>query len=153
MTDCFSCHRKLHKNKGLKCEICLTKFHFKCCTSYDKSYFISTSNWYCNNCNVLPFANLTDAELADQFDNLRSHSNKTKCFSCNKKIKKNVRYKNCFQCHNPFHICCSTKGTQNWTCSTCTISELPFSSIGNDEFSLNLLDLNKILLKALPALA
>ena len=81
-------------------------------------------------------------ELVDQFENLRSPSNKTKCSGCNKKIKKNVRFKECHLCTNPFHIQCSNKGTRDWTCSKCYLSELPFHHLKNDDFTLNFLNLS-----------
>ena len=126
----------------MRCDLCSSKFHYKCCSANDKATLKSTNQWYCNNCNIFPFAQLTNNDLADLFDNLRSLNNKTKCFGCNKKIKKNVRFKECLLCTNPFHIQCSTKGTNDWTCPKCSLSELPFHHLNNDDFTLNFLNLS-----------
>ena len=66
-----------------------------------------------------------------------------KCSGFNSKIRKNIRYKNCTQCANPFHIKCSIKTTSTWTCSKCLFSELPFHKSTNEDLFSILSGLNK----------
>ena len=61
-----------------------------------------------------------------------------KCSACQNKIKKNVRYKNCYQCEKPFEIKCSTKSLSAWMCLKCLYSHLPFNNISNDDMHLSL---------------
>jgi len=65
-----------------------------------------------------------------------------KCFGCNGKIRKNIRYKNCSQCEDTFHIKCSTKKTSIWNCSKCLFSQLPFHSSTNEDLYAFLSGLN-----------
>ena len=61
-----------------------------------------------------------------------------KCSACQNKIKKNVRYKNCYQCEKPFEIKCSTKSLSAWMCLKCSFSHLPFNDISNNVLHLSL---------------
>ena len=140
--NCNSCSKKLYKTSQLKCDCCSNKFHFNCFSQNDKSVSKSPLVWLCTHCNVFPFFSLTNLEMQDLYFNPRSHNNKMKCFGCNGKIKRNTRYKNCLQCQDPHHIKCSTKSTNNWTCSKCILSELPFYKTTNDDFLSNLLGLD-----------
>ena len=141
--NCNSCNKKLYKDIALKCDLCLSKFHHKCCTPADIAYSKSNLPWYCIACNPFPFAELTNYELIDQFNNPRAKNNKIKCTCCKRKITKDTRYKSCTQCKNPYHIRCSTKDIGPWTCSYCILSELPLHKLTNEDFDLNLLGLNK----------
>ena len=141
--NCTLCHKKLYRNISLKCNLCPSKFHLKCCTPTDRTYSKSNLPWYCIECNPFPFAQLSNVELNDQFNNSRAENNKTKCSGCKKKIIRNTRFKQCKQCRSPYHIGCSTKDIGEWTCSYCILSELPLHKLTNEDFDLNLIGLNK----------
>ena len=132
--ECNYCFKRLYKTSKLKCDCCSLNFHFSCFTQNDKSIFNSSLAWLCSNCNIFPYATLTNLEMQDLFLNPRSLNNKMKCYDCNKKIKRNMRFKNCSKCNGPFHIKCSTKSTKVWLCSKCNFSELPFHKISNEDF-------------------
>ena len=135
--NCSKCTKKLYKNVGIECSLCMSKFHKKCCTHQDINIHKSTLAWYCSACNTFPFTQLSNHELIDLTNNPTAQNNKMKCFCCNKKIRKNFRYKNCISCKNPFHIKCSTKSVCNWMCSKCLFSDLPFSQITNNDLMLS----------------
>ena len=152
--ECNSCFKRLYKTSKLKCDCCSLNFHFSCFTQNDKSIFKSNLVWLCPNCDVFPFACLTNLEMQDLFLNPRSLNNKMKCSDCNGKIKRNMRYKNCFKCKGPFHIKCSTKSTNVWSCSKCNFAELPFHKISNEDlvsFSSGFDDATTQLLKNIPS--
>ena len=102
--NCTLCHKKLYRNISLKCNLCSSKFHLKCCTPTDRTYSKSNLPWYCIECNPFPFAQLSNVELNDQFNNSRAENNKIKCSGCKKKIIRNTRFKQCKQCRSPYHI-------------------------------------------------
>ena len=131
--ECKICCKKLYKNSKLKCDCCSLRFHLGCVPKNDINIFNSPLLWFCPFCNVFPFSPLSNIELQDVYLNPRSLSNKMKCFGCNGKIKKNIRYKNCSQCENSFHIKCSTKKTSIWNCSNCLFSQLPFHTSTNED--------------------
>ena len=135
---CSICPRSLHKNKALECEICHSKFHFKCCSVNDKKIHLSSLPWYCSSCNIFPFQQLNNAEIVTLFSDPIATNNKLRCFACQKKIKKNVRYKKCCQCENPFEIKCSTKSSSIWMCLKCSFSHLSFCNLSNNEMHLSL---------------
>ena len=135
--NCSKCYRKLYRNIGIDCSLCSAKFHKKCCTQQDINTFKSTLLWYCTTCNTFPFSQLSNIEILDLTNNPRALDNRIKCYYCNKKIRKNTRYKNCVSCKNPHHIKCSTKTLCDWMCSKCLLNDLPFSQITNEDLMLS----------------
>ena len=69
---------------------------------------------------------------------------KCKCGSCKKRLKLNMPAAHCTNCLNYYHLKCEVLCKKDfplsltWYCSACTLKELPFSNIGDDNMSLTM---------------
>ena len=142
MQACRVCSKKVYKKGFLECSCCFSKFHTKCCSNIDKNVYKSKSlNWLCSSCNIFPFIEIKNTEIFDLFDGSISQNDKLKCHSCHSKIKRNIHYKICNECKNPYHIKCSTKFDRDWFCPNCLFSELPFYNVSKEDLAANFLGL------------
>jgi len=107
------------------------------------------SEWMCNTCNIdiIPFSTLANSELFDIFtENVQNRQpkpcKKSKCGSCNKKMKNNVSFVHCSFCQKFYHIICSRTKKANfplprdWRCDKCTLTLLPGFSLSDDNLLL-----------------
>ena len=88
-----------------------------------------------------PFQGINDTSFKELFGECAYASRIAKCFSCKKRIKKDMPVARCTECNQCFHLKCG-KITNNpsisldWICSVCTLSALPFFSISNESMKL-----------------
>ena len=97
---------------------------------------------------TFPFCNLEKSELLELFITEIQYqtpkpTSKTRCGSCSKKVNKNV-FIYCSSCKRFYHLYhFSLKQTdfplsKDWSCNSCSLDELPFSSIADDNLLLTL---------------
>ena len=79
-----------------------------------------------------------------------------KCGHCNRYIPPHIRIISCFVCSRFYHAKCSNlsiyayQQQQNntyWTCNTCTLKDLPFSKLDNDNFKQTIAALDSTTIK------
>ena len=95
------------------------------------------------------FSNIETNDLIDTFSIVIQNDQpkpgkKTKCNHCSRKVKQNVSVVYCRICSQFYHLKCSNINKDNfplpdtWHCNSCSINDLPFSNISNDNLILNL---------------
>jgi hypothetical protein len=152
MSNCGTCTQAVANNvQNLQCSICKQYFHKKIACSFIKqnelrSVLSKISEWICHQCmlDTFPFCNLEKNELLELFIpeiqyQAPKPTKKSKCGSCSKKVNKNI-FIHCLSCkkiYQLYHF--SLKKTdlplpKDWLCNSCSINELPFSSIADDNF-------------------
>ena len=139
--SCGLCTRKVARN--IKCDCCKRFFHVKCANINTKEFNALNSNWICFDCKtqIFPFMNLIDANFYEAFTEAVLKK-PCKCKTCFKRINVGMPFATCQKCSNFFHKGCANFPTQKWDCNSCTLGNLPFSNINNNDFMVNLLGLD-----------
>ena len=156
---CGTCNRQTYRGNNtpqLQCWNCDKVFHKKIECSFMNQNAVRNIidrnfEWLCNTCvhDSFAFSSIETSELIDICsvycqENQPKPTKKTKCDSCNKKVKLNVSFVYCKFCASFLHLkCCGLKKRDfplptDWHCDKCSLNCLPFSSITNDRLLLNL---------------
>ncbi len=153
------CNKQIStKRNVVQCGSCLSHFHIKCSLPTREYRVLIENNigYTCHTCmNVLyPFNNVeTSEELYDLFNEKILFNNPThkqcKCGFCKKRLRKNIPAAHCTICSNYYHFKCENLRkkrlslTPTWCCSLCTLKQLPFFEIGDDNMLLTIQGLNE----------
>ena len=113
------CRQKSRTNIGtLTCNSCYKCYHSRCYNFKKQPGRFNRDRWVCNKC-IKP----------------------KKCPRCTKRINVNHLEYKCLACSHFFHKKCgriSNENAENWHCCKCLLQELPFNSLDDISFSLNL---------------
>ena len=157
---CGKCCKPVYPvQNGIQCDLddCQTWYHLRC-TKFTLAEYLSknsrlhTDEWFCPQCNSLPFMELNDKmfketvkpdlDLKALFKNLTdTQTYQTRCSVCHKKITKNQQPKSfpCTSCKSFVHRkCCNislpdlletkASGIKNWSCNSCMTEYFPFQN-------------------------
>ena len=155
MNPCGSCERNVFNlptsSSHLQCSICQLFFHKqKKCSSLKSheanSILSNNSPWTCNNCmaTIFPFSSVEQVDFLSLFlPKIQTDSpvptKKSKCGQCSNRINQFVHLY-CHSCKKFFHLYHYSLKKKDlplppdWSCDSCTIQELPFSSSTKDDF-------------------